>query len=94
MSGFGEYLGIKYRSILKIFEILDLKQKNAAQGQDPSLPSPLKYQVDLSIISVCEEQVFDLLSGAPSMSDSLLCWCVAVDYYNTHSFNLFLLIIH
>ncbi len=69
MSGFGEYLGINYRSILKLFEILDLKQKNA-QGKDKDLPSPLSYKVEISVLCVRDEQVFDLLSG---MARFFLC---------------------
>jgi len=73
MSGFGEYLGVKYRSILKLFEILDLKQKNA-QGKDTTTPSPLSYKVEMSVLSVSKEQVFDLLAngrGAPPSSTSV-----------------------
>jgi hypothetical protein len=63
MSGFGEYLGINYRSILKLFEILDLKQKTANKDGAPGSASPLTFKVELSVLSICREQVFDLLTG-------------------------------
>jgi hypothetical protein len=63
MSGFGEYLGINYRSVLKLFEILELKQKTANKDGAPGSASPLTFKVELSVLSVCREQVFDLLTG-------------------------------
>lgn len=64
MCGFGEYLGINYRALLKLFEILELRQKTAIPtGAEPGSPSPLSFSVELAVLSVCREQVFDLLSG-------------------------------
>ena len=64
MSGFGEYLGIKYRSLMKLFEILELQQKSAVpKGAEPGTPSPFSFAVEVSVLSICREQVFDLLSG-------------------------------
>mmetsp|Transcript_122994 Transcript_122994/g.241269 ORF Transcript_122994/g.241269 Transcript_122994/m.241269 type:complete len:917 (-) Transcript_122994:212-2962(-) len=89
MSGFGEYLGIKYRSIQKLFEILDLQQKTAAAERKKQQQkvdaaeaaalgdNPFSYKVTISVISVCREQVFDLLTGnlasvSPSASSTAL----------------------
>jgi hypothetical protein len=67
MSGFGEYLGVNYRALLKLFEILDLRQKTAVpKGAEPGTPSPFSFTVELSVLSMCREQVFDLLSGEHS----------------------------
>jgi hypothetical protein len=66
MSGFGSHLGINYRSILKVFEILETKKKSAAGAKAvANAPeSGFSFAVEMTMMTVQEETVYDLLTPA------------------------------
>jgi hypothetical protein len=70
MSGFGSHLGINYRSILKVFEILETKKKSAAgAGAEAKAgahapESGFSFAVEMTMMTVQEETVYDLLTPA------------------------------
>mmetsp|Transcript_24358 Transcript_24358/g.40654 ORF Transcript_24358/g.40654 Transcript_24358/m.40654 type:complete len:913 (-) Transcript_24358:244-2982(-) len=72
MAGFGEYLGISYRTILKTFEMLDLKKKNAeaeTKKSNPDAECEFKFQVDMAVLTVRDDVVYDLLSSEAARVD-------------------------
>lgn len=69
-TGFDDHLGINYRAILKIFELLQVQrsQPDTIFGEDtlpaqlkPEVKSTMSFRVEMSVMALIEEQAYDLV---------------------------------
>jgi len=60
MSGFGQHVGVFYRSILKLFDLLEFKKSQSSKNSiDFSI---FGFSVDLSVLCIQNEEITDLIA--------------------------------